>query len=128
MPPTGIEGWCSRRYLRLPCSGWPTNRRRLCRPPPGKPRGALYVELGLAPATAAALAGGDAAANAVSVRAVLDGARGAQRDIAVLNAAAGLVAARAARSFEEGVTQAQRSIDDGAAASALERLIATSAG
>jgi len=64
----------------------------------------------------------------VSVRAVLDGARGAQRDIAVLNAAAGLVAARAARSFEEGVTQAQRSIDDGAAASALERLIATSAG
>ncbi|MEO5679877.1 MAG: anthranilate phosphoribosyltransferase [Acidimicrobiales bacterium] len=82
--------------------------------------------LGLAPATREQLAGGDAAANAVSLRAVLDGGRGAHRDIAVLNAGAGLVAAGAAASFEEGVAQAQRSIDDGAASSALDRLIATS--
>jgi len=82
--------------------------------------------LGFAPATPAALAGGDAAANAASLRAVLDGIRGAHRDIAVLNAAAGLVAAGAASTFEEGVLQAQRSIDDGAAASALDRLLATS--
>jgi len=82
--------------------------------------------LGLAPATREQLAGGDAVANAASLRAVLDGAAGAHRDIAVLNAAAGLVAAGAAATFEEGVAQAQRSIDDGAAAAALERLIAAS--
>ncbi|MEJ7766132.1 MAG: anthranilate phosphoribosyltransferase [Acidimicrobiales bacterium] len=82
--------------------------------------------LGFAPATRAALAGADAAANALSLRTVLDGARGAHRDIAVLNASAGLVAAGAAASFEEGVDQAQRSIDDGGAASALEQLIAAS--
>jgi len=82
--------------------------------------------LGLAPATSGALAGGDAVANAASLRAVLDGAPGAHRDIAVLNAGAGLVAAGAAQSFEEGLALAQRSIDDGAAATALERLIAAS--
>ncbi len=83
-------------------------------------------ELGFAPATAAALAGGDAAANAASLRAVLDGAPGAHRDIAVLNAAAGLVAAGAAPTFEEGVGLAQRSIDDGGAAAALARLVVAS--
>ena len=82
--------------------------------------------LGLAPATREQLAGGDAVANAASLRAVLDGAAGAHRDIAVLNAAAGLVAARAATTFEDGVAQAQHSIDEGAAAAALDRLIATS--
>ena len=82
--------------------------------------------LGLAPATREQLAGGDAVANAASLRAVLSGAAGAHRDIAVLNAAAGLVAAGAAATFEDGVDQAQRSIDEGAAAEALDRLIATS--
>ncbi len=83
-------------------------------------------QLGVAPATREQLAGGDAAANAASLRAVLDGGRGAHRDIAVLNAAAGLVAAGAAPSLEEGMAQAQRSIDDGGAAAALERLVAAS--
>jgi anthranilate phosphoribosyltransferase len=82
--------------------------------------------LGFAPATAAALAGGDAAANAISLRTVLDGALGPHRDIAVLNAAAGLVAAGAAAGFEEGVALASRSVDQGGAATALERLIAAS--
>ncbi len=82
--------------------------------------------LGFAPATREALAGGDAADNAASLRAVLDGGRGAHRDIAVLNAAAGLVAAGAASSFEEGVELAQRSIDAGGAALALDRLVAVS--
>ena len=86
------------------------------------------TDLGLALATREQLAGGDATANAASLRAVLDGAVGAHRDIAVLNAAAGLVAAGAAATFEDGVAQAQRSIDEGAAAAALERLIAASTG
>ena len=84
------------------------------------------VVLGFAPATAGELAGGDAAANATSLRAVLDGALGPHRDIAVLNAAAGLVAAGAASGFEEGVALASRSVDQGGAATALERLIAAS--
>ncbi len=82
--------------------------------------------LGFAPATRDQLSGGDAAANAASLRAVLSGDHGAHRDIAVLNAAAGLVAAGAAASFEDGVLQAGRSIDEGAAADALDRLIAAS--
>ena len=84
--------------------------------------------LGLAPATRDQLAGGDAAANAASLHAVLDGAPGAHRDIAVLNAAAGLVAAGTVATFEAGVEAAQQSIDCGAAAAALERLVATSTG
>ncbi len=82
--------------------------------------------LGFAPSTREQLRGGDAAGNAASLRAVLDGSQGPHRDIAVLNAAAGLVAAGAADTFEEGVAQAQRSIDKGSAASALDRLIAAS--
>jgi len=82
--------------------------------------------LGFAPAAAAMLAGGDAAANAHSLRAVLEGSRGAHRDIAVLNAAAGLVAAGASASLEEAVILAMRSIDDGAAAGALDALVAAS--
>ena len=84
--------------------------------------------LGLAPATREQLLGGDAAANAASLRAVLEGTRGAHRDIAVLNAAAGLVAAGAAATLDEGVAAAQRSLDEGGAAAALERLVATSTG
>jgi len=82
--------------------------------------------LGFAPATRAALAGGDAADNASSLRAVLDGTAGAHRDIAVLNAAAGLVAAGAAATFGDGVSLAQRSIDGGGAVTALHGLIAAS--
>ena len=51
------------------------------------------VELGLAPATHEQLVGGDPAHNAEVVRRVLDGERGAHRDIVVLNAAAALVVA-----------------------------------
>jgi anthranilate phosphoribosyltransferase len=82
--------------------------------------------LGFAPATRESLAGGDAAANAASLRAVLAGDAGPHRDIAVLNGAAGLVAAGVAASLEEGVAQAQASIDGGGAASALDRLVAAS--
>jgi len=84
------------------------------------------AQLGFAPASVGSLAGGDASANASSLRAVLDGRPGAHRDIAVLNAAAGLVAAGAAASYEDGIVLAQASIDGGAAATALDRLIAAS--
>ncbi len=72
------------------------------------------------------LRGGDPEHNARALRAVLAGARNAYRDIAVLNAAAALVVAGAAGDLKEGAESAARSIDTGAAAAALDRLVAVS--
>jgi anthranilate phosphoribosyltransferase len=82
--------------------------------------------LGLAPAIHADLLGGDATENAASLRAVLGGVGGPHRDIVLLNAAAGLVAAGAVDGFETGLAAAAASIDGGHAATALERLVAAS--
>lgn len=84
------------------------------------------AELGLAPATGADLAGGDAAANATLAHRVLDGDRGPHRDVVLLNAAAGILAAGLAATLAEGLEVAARSIDDGRAATVLERLVKTS--
>ena len=83
-------------------------------------------EFGLARAVNSDLVGGDPATNAAAVRSVLAGASGPHRDIVVLNAGAGLVVAGMASTLAEGVLMAGRSIDDGAAASALERLVSAS--
>ncbi len=81
------------------------------------------TSLGLVRCTPDDLAGGDAATNAAAVRAVLDGAPGAAREVAVLNAAAALVVAGLAVDFERGVAHATAALDDGRAASALARWI-----
>jgi anthranilate phosphoribosyltransferase len=83
-------------------------------------------DVGLARADPAALKGGDAAHNAAALRAVLDGARGAYRDIAVLNAAGALVIADAARDLADGVERAQHALDVGAAGETLDRLVTVS--
>jgi anthranilate phosphoribosyltransferase len=57
---------------------------------------------------------------------VLDGEPGPRRDFVALNAAAGLVAAGLAADLAEGLEAAVASIDDGRAASVLERLVAVS--
>jgi anthranilate phosphoribosyltransferase len=82
--------------------------------------------LGLTRATPADLTGGDAATNANAVRAVLAGATGPHRDIVVLNAAAGLVVAGLADDLAAGIERAATAIDSGAAAAALDRLVAAS--
>ncbi|MDQ6747891.1 MAG: anthranilate phosphoribosyltransferase, partial [Candidatus Dormibacteraeota bacterium] len=84
------------------------------------------AELGLPAPDRADLAGGDARRNAEIVRAVLDGAEGAPRDVVLLNAAAGLLAAGRARTPGEGLDAARQSIDSGAARSALEDLVRVS--
>ncbi|TML64109.1 MAG: anthranilate phosphoribosyltransferase, partial [Actinobacteria bacterium] len=84
------------------------------------------AELGLAPAPIEAIAGGDPAANAALARRVLDGEPGPHRDVVVLNAAAALLVAGRAGDLAEGVAIAKRSIDDGAAATVLERLVEVS--
>jgi len=73
-----------------------------------------------------ALRGGDAAQNAKALLDVLAGARGAFRDVAILNAAAGLVVAGRARDLKQGAEQAAQSIDSGAAKDRLDRLVQVS--
>lgn len=80
-------------------------------------------DAGLPRTDLAALRGGDAEENAVALRALLDGARGAYRDIVLLNAAAALVVADRVADLAEGAAQAARVIDDGRAAKALDDLV-----
>jgi anthranilate phosphoribosyltransferase len=82
--------------------------------------------LGLGPATLADLRGGDAAFNAGVIRAVLEGERGARRDIGVLNAAAALMVAGRADDLEQGMLLAAESVDSGRALGVLDALAATS--
>jgi anthranilate phosphoribosyltransferase len=69
-----------------------------------------------------ALAGGDAQHNAGITLAVLNGAKGPQRDVVLLNAAAALVVAEAAADLPEGLRLAAQVIDSGAALETLRRL------
>jgi anthranilate phosphoribosyltransferase len=82
--------------------------------------------LGLAPATLDDLRGGDAAFNAAVIRGVLEGERGARRDIGMLNAAAALVVAGRAEDLEGGLDLAADALDSGRALSVLNGLVATS--
>ena len=80
-------------------------------------------DAGLPRADLAALRGGDAEENAVALRALLDGATGAYRDIVLLNAAAALIVADRAADLAEGAALAAAVIDDGRAARALADLV-----
>jgi anthranilate phosphoribosyltransferase len=82
--------------------------------------------LGLARAREDDLAGGEPPQNAEIVHRVLAGERGAHRDIVVLNAAAGLVVAGRSAALDDGLELAAATIDSGAAASTLERMVAAS--
>ena len=82
------------------------------------------AEFGLAHKDRAGVAGGTAAGNAARVRAILQGEKGAGRDIVVLNTAAALVVAGAAKDLAEGVTRAQQALDSGGAARKLADLAA----
>jgi anthranilate phosphoribosyltransferase len=73
-----------------------------------------------------ALRGGDAETNAAALKRVLEGEKGAFRDIAALNAAAALVVAGRATDLAAGVALAQKSIDSGEAEGRLDRLILVS--
>jgi len=63
------------------------------------------------------------------IRDVLSGKdRGPRRDIVLLNAAAALVVAERANSFEQAIPLAETSIDEGKALLCLEKLVAISNG
>lgn len=82
--------------------------------------------LGLPLAEAGSLKGGSASINAEAARRVLDGQAGPHRDVVCLNAAAAAVVAGLAESLVEGIELASVSIDGGAAANVLDRLVLVS--
>jgi len=81
-------------------------------------------EFGLARVRLKDLAGGHPPENAQITRDILQGRKGPKRDVVCLNAAPALVAGRKAKSLHEGFRLAAQSIDSGAAAEKLERLVA----
>lgn len=83
-------------------------------------------KLGLDPSAIEDVSGGAPEENAAQMRAVLAGAPGPRRDIVILNAAAGLVAAGRAENMAGGLATAAEAIDSGAAERALDRLIRVS--
>lgn len=83
-------------------------------------------DAGLPRASAEDLKGGDPAHNAAALRAVLEGQRGAYRDIAILNAAAALVVAGRAADLREGANLAASAIETGRARATLDKLVAVS--
>jgi anthranilate phosphoribosyltransferase len=79
-------------------------------------------DFGVKRAFGESLLGGDAARNAQIAREILAGAIGPMRDIVVVNAAVGLVAAGLANDLRHGVQLAEKSIDSGAASKKLNDL------
>lgn len=78
---------------------------------------------GIAPCTPAGLEGGDAAANAAALEAVLSGRdRGPHREALVLGAGLVLELTGRRRGLRRGVEAARRALDAGAGAALLERL------
>jgi anthranilate phosphoribosyltransferase len=84
------------------------------------------ADVGVPKAPPGALKGGDAHENAAIIQSVLAGARGAARDVVVLNAGAALFIAGAARSVIDGVARASQALDRGEAARTLERMVKVS--
>lgn len=80
-------------------------------------------DFGMAQASLASLAGGNAAENAELVRRILEGEAGPRLDIVLMNAAAALVTAGVAENFRAGAQLASRAISSGAAHNKLKALV-----
>lgn len=84
------------------------------------------AQVGLATAPLESVRGGGVSDNAAIARAVLEGRPGPARDMTVLNAAAAILVSGTADGWEEAAEAARRSLDGGAAAEALSRVVAES--
>jgi len=80
-------------------------------------------EFGMSRETLDAIAGGDATENAAIIRSVLSGKKSPHRDVVLLNAGAALVAAGRKDHLAGAIPLAVKSIDSGAAAEKLEKLV-----
>jgi anthranilate phosphoribosyltransferase len=84
---------------------------------------ATHADSGLQNSSRMELQGGDAAANAEIIRAILSGKRGPHRDVVLLNAAYGIYVSGRASNIDEALNLATASIDVGAALKTLNRLV-----
>jgi anthranilate phosphoribosyltransferase len=82
-------------------------------------------ELGLQTYSLHDMLGGDAATNAQIIERVLQGERGAYRDVVLANSGACIYVSGLANSIQEGVHIAANAIDSGNAFAQLQRLIQT---
>lgn len=80
-------------------------------------------EYGLKKATKKAVVGGTAAENAVVIKEILAGKKGAKRDIVVLNSAVALYAADKVKTITDGIARSEHAIDIGEAKKVLDQLI-----
>jgi anthranilate phosphoribosyltransferase len=79
-------------------------------------------DFGVQPAQLASIKGGDSTCNGQIIMEILRGSAGPRRDIVLVNAAAGLLAAGLAQDLRGGMDSAAQSIDSGAAIAKLELL------
>ncbi|HCS68414.1 MAG TPA: anthranilate phosphoribosyltransferase [Rhodospirillaceae bacterium] len=86
------------------------------------------ADAGLPTARPEDLKGGSPEVNAQAIRDLVAGKKGPYRDIVLLNAAASLVVAGKVDDLTSGVAKAAQAIDGGAAAQALDRLVAITNG
>ena len=84
------------------------------------------ADVGLPEAAPGSVAGGTPQQNAATTRAILAGAPGPPRDLALLNAGAAIYAAGRADTLVAGAEAARAAIDTGAAAAALDAYVAIS--
>jgi anthranilate phosphoribosyltransferase len=82
------------------------------------------AELGLAPASLEAIAGGSPDDNAATVRRVFEGEAGPARDVVVLNAGAAILVGGGADDLSGGIAAAREAVDSGGAREVLARLVA----
>ncbi len=85
-------------------------------------------ELGMKFSSKKELKGGTPIENAEIIQSLFQGAKGAKRDMLLLNAGAAIYVGKQADSFEEGVRRAEQVIDEGLAMKKLDQLIALSQG
>jgi len=81
------------------------------------------LQLGMKGCSLDQIKGGSASENAGHLVNVLEGKKGARRDVALINAAAALMVAGRAKDFEEGLGSAAESVDSGRAKQKLERFL-----
>ena len=81
------------------------------------------MELGLNLTTLNDLQGGEPNENAKIIRSIMNGEKGAKRDIVLLNAAAGIVVGGKTQNLKEGLVKAAEAVDSGAALNVLNQLV-----
>jgi anthranilate phosphoribosyltransferase len=84
-------------------------------------------DVGLERASPEAIGGGTPDVNAATTRRILAGEPGPERDLALLNAGAAIYVGGRVETLREGVREAARTVDSGAAAAALDALTALTA-